>query len=861
MPRPSATRHRLAAALASLAAVCAPTGATAAKLSPGTGAYSAAVPVAKLSPGTGWFAPAPARMAVPAHLSFGTAILAAPPASPASPPVDVPRELVSVAAAITAAEDVALAAEQASARSETRSDRELARRLVAGQVMLAQRDSERAAVVFLDLLESAPGSPAAAQARFYLGEALLLLGMRRWAAECFSGTLADPGADASRLHQKSVARLLGLASPSRAAGHARKPGLGALPELRARMQALGLTAVAPQTPADAPRGDLGPTDVMRLRGWVAAIAADQRSPELAYAHGRHLFLSREYGAALAELEAIAPGAEPLDLRGPDARWRLRATYIAGAAATALGRNDLAFERFDKLTRARVRSSEDREIRDLAWLARARIHSDRGEQAEALAAYRQIGRDSPLFAEAMYEAAWALLRAGRPEVALAVLELVVRLAPDGPIAPEALQLRGKLQIQQRAWKAANAEFSALRSDFDARAKALAGALSGSLDFQADAAAYYAAVARNEGPEFKLDALLPRGALGLARGLRRAAQAENLARETGAVTRMLGETRELLSRMETAAQAPERPRLFTDLGAHWTAIDQSGFELVDAAESLLTRASAKLDPRGVRELDAQRREQRSALDALRTGSSARARRLTGLGEALLEIDGELGRVRAQVLGLEHSQLASGRPRGATFFTEAAAARVELAQTEDQAGDLRARLTHARSTLRFTDPLLATRRAALDAYRVYLTAALDGAARSAADPAVNALLVRMRRVDARLQGARDKLEVAANKRLTAALVVLREERQNLDQYAGELRELGERAYPTIGQTTAAAVRDLGAELKYWTTRSEVGQLDVAWAVQHSEQDEAEQLERTRDQGLRELDRALDQVMEEIE
>jgi len=125
----------------------------------------------------------------------------------------------------------------------------------------------------------------------------------------------------------------------------------------------------------------------------------------------------------------------------------------------------------------------------------------------------------------------------------------------------------------------------------------------------------------------------------------------------------------------------------------------------------------------------------------------------------------------------------------------------------------------------------------------------------------LVRMRRVDARLQGARDKLEVAANKRLTAALVVLREERQNLDRYAGELRELGERAYPTIGQTTAAAVRDLGAELKYWTTRSEVGQLDVAWAVQHSEQDEAEQLERTRDQGLRELDRALDQVMEEIE
>jgi hypothetical protein len=60
---------------------------------------------------------------------------------------------------------------------------------------------------------------------------------------------------------------------------------------------------------------------------------------------------------------------------------------------------------------------------------------------------------------------------------------------------------------------------------------------------------------------------------------------------------------------------------------------------------------------------------------------------------------------------------------------------------------------------------------------------------------------------------------------------------------------------------MKDLGADLRYWTTRSEVGQLDVAWAVQHAEQDEAEQLERTRDQGFKELDRALDQVLEDMQ
>ena len=807
MPRRPSTRLRLAATLAVVAGLCAP-GPARADLSFG-----------------------------PANLSFGPALLA---------PAEIPPELASAAAAIAGAEDVATAAETAASREDRRSPSELARRLVAGQVMLTQKDSERAAVVFLDLLENAAGTPAASQARFYLGEALLLLGMRRWAAECFSGTLADPGADARRLHQSAVARLLGLASPSRPAGHARKPGLGALPELRARLQALGLIDTPPQTPALAPLGELGPTDVLRLRGWVAAIAPDQRSAELRYAHGRHLFLSREYAAAFAELDAVAPVDQLIDVKARDGRWRLRAMYIAAASALALGQIDLAFQRFDRLVTTRVRASDDREIRDLAWLGRARIHSDRGEPAEALRAYRQVGRDSPLFAEAMYEAAWALLRAGRPEVAVVALDLVLALSPDGPIAPEALQLRGKLHIQQKAWKAAAAEFTALRSDFESRARALAGALS----VEADAAGYYAAVARSDGREFKLDALLPRGALGLARGLRRAAQAEQLARETGAVDSMLGETRELLSRMEAAAATSERPRLFTDLGAHWTAIEGSHFELVEAAEQLLKQANVGVD-----------REQRSALDALRTGSSARARRISGLGEIVPPLVGETATLRATVVGLERTQLASGRPRSATFFSEAAALRSELAVNEAELAGLHARMLHARATLRFTDPLDTTRRAALTQYRNYLAGLLDGAVGSAKDPAVQALVIRLRRAETRLDRARDRLSIAANKRLTGALVVLREEHANLEIYAGELAELRERSLLTVGATAAAAMKDLGADLRYWTTRSEVGQLDVAWAVQHAEQDEAEQMERTRDQGFKELDRALDQVLEDMQ
>jgi TolA-binding protein len=863
MPRRTSTRLRLTLAFATATALCAAPaaaydlslgsaaydlsfGSAAYDLSPGTSAYD-------LAPGTASYDLAPGTAAY--NLAFGSAAYNLAPGT-AAPDPEIPADLRSVVVALAAADEAAAAAEQAARRDDSRSDAELARRLVAGQVMLSQRDHERAAVVFLDLLENAPASPAAAQARFYLGEALLLLGMRRWAAECFSGTLADPGPDARRLHQKAVARLLALASPGRAPGFARQPGLGAMPELRARMQSLGLSSAAPQTPATAPLGELGPTDVLRLRGWVESVAPEQRSAELRYAHGRHLFLSRDYSAAFAELEALAPGDQPLDLRGGDARWRLRATYIAGAAAAALGQLDLAMIRFDKVAAARVRAPDDREIRDLAWLARARLYADAGEPAEAIRAYRQVGRGSALFGQAMYETAWALLRAGRPEVALAALEQVLAVSPDSPVVPEALQMRGKLQIQQRDWKAAEAEFTALRRDFEARARGLAGALT----VEADAAAYYTAVAASDGPEFKLDALLPRAALPLARGLRRAAQAENLARETGAVARMLTDTRDLLARMEAATRASERARLFVDLGAQWSALDQASFALADAGERLLAHVGAKLEARSFAALEQRRREQRAPLDTLRTGRSARERSISELGAPLAELDAEAASLRARLLALEHAQLGSGRPRNAAFFSEAAALRTALAEAESGAAELRARLVTARATVRFTDPLLATRSAALAGYRGFLTSTLDGAAQAVADPAVTALLTRMRRVDARLASARNKLEAAAGKRLAAAIVVLRDERRTLDDHAAALGELRERALATIGQTTAAAVRDLGGELRYWTTRSEVGLLDVAWAVQHAEQDEAERLERSRDQSFKELDRALDQVLEDM-
>jgi hypothetical protein len=66
-------------------------------------------------------------------------------------------------------------------------------------------------------------------------------------------------------------------------------------------------------------------------------------------------------------------------------------------------------------------------------------------------------------------------------------------------------------------------------------------------------------------------------------------------------------------------------------------------------------------------------------------------------------------------------------------------------------------------------------------------------------------------------------------------------------------------VGQVMQASYRDVVGELANLVTRSEVGLLDVAWAIQEVEAEEIRRLETTRERDLGELDRVLRQAMQE--
>jgi tetratricopeptide (TPR) repeat protein len=753
-------------------------------------------------------------------------------------------------------ESVIVSAEQAGNEDKPETEEELAKRVVTGQLMLAEHDTESAAIVFLDVLENHPDSEAASQATYFLGEALVLLGMDRWAIECFLANLIDNSNDGQRFHQRSMARMFDLAVPRREDGFARRPGLSATPEVRARLEAIGMPVET-----EPPEGLVDDVTIQRITLAVESLPVEQREIELRYAYGRWLYFQDQHDAAIASLDSVSPLDIPMTTGGVGAAWRVRAFYLAATATLAKGDIDDALARFDALTKAIPRTERDKRIVELGWLAIARIHHDQGEADLAVKAYRRISRDSPFFPEAMYETSWTLLAVGSHEQALQTLDLLLVYDPDSPVVPEIKQLRGKVKIQRRDWTGAEGEFLELRREFDDLSKRLGK----SLEAKGDAATYFSAVASEDMLHFSLGAVMPVEAVPVAESLPRAVQAVDLANEVGETELMLFETRALLARMEEAVQAKERARLFLDLGAHLSSLDSADLDLLDLKEKLLIKARSGIGGAGLADIEQQRRALRKQVDNPLGDGSTRddaAALLRDRAEEVHQLDLIIQAQRAQLVAAERYYDETRKdqqldPQG--FLNQAAELRDEIAGLEREVAEMEAEVEQAQTAIRFSDPWAEAQRQAGKTYSEFLDRAFAAMLAAKPNAKLQKLWDRADSLRTRVDAGRERLDDAAGRRLKRAIQIIREERVNLDAYQIELTDQEALARDLVGQVMQASYRDVVGELANLVTRSEVGLLDVAWAIQEVETEEIRRLETTRDRDMRELDRVLDQAMEE--
>ncbi len=765
-------------------------------------------------------------------------------------------DLKELTARVRDVERIVVAAERVSVHEPGKTAAELAKRLVAGQVLLEEGAPEPAAIIFLDLMENHTDTAAAPQAQYFLGEALMKLDLPRWATECFALNLGDERVDARRFHQRSIARLLDLALPRRESGFARLPGTAATPETRARLESVGASVTSAP-----PKGSMAEADEQRLERWVQSIAPADRSFELHYAYGRYLLLRGRAQAALEELDAVSPPDAPWRTPGKNRPWRVRAAYLAATAMVQLGEWDQAISRFAHITTLRTGVAGERQIIELSRMAIGRIHHDRSEFEQAMRAYRRVGRDSPFFSEALYETAWTLLRAGQHDRAAQALDLLLVYDADSPLAAEIKQLRGKIKIQARDWQAAEQEFLALRREFSRMAVRLAR----QLEQNKDASRYFAAVVGEDMQHFTMASIMPGLAARVANSLPRAKHAETLARGVGALEQQLFDTRALLARMEEAVHARDRAKLFIDLGAHLASLETAAEDLIEIEEALVQRAAESSKSRSTRDLERQRTALRGRVDApLGAGESSNSvlQDILALDREAHKLDLAIASMRAQLVATERYYDETRKDQKIDrqgFLNQAAELRDTIAALEHELRRVRDNISTFEGNLRFHDPWRRARADAFTSYRSHLDRMYR--ALSTRDPQADALWRRALGLAQRIETGRNALDRTAAVRLRFAMGVLVEERANLDRYSEELELQRGRTRDLVGDVMHASYRDVVAELENLVIRSEVGLLDVAWSMKEVEADEVRRLERDRERDLRDLDTALQQGLEDLQ
>lgn len=735
-------------------------------------------------------------------------------------------------------------------------------RLVAAEVLYQLADYTRAAILFLDYVQRFPNSPGYSEALFHLGDSLSrhrdYLGAKR-----YLGQLVARGS--GPYYQRALTRLIELA-----------------------LRTGELAAAEPFAQA------------------LAALPAGDLLPASRYVAGKFHYFARRFDQALALFRSIAPG-EPqqrqaayfigvclvaqqdhAQAQAAFAQLLTQLTPTVGPespAATAPSRGGAAAEALDE-GEPGGRKTLDHQLIDLTHLALGRLAYQQGNLSRAADHYAQVSRTAEGFDTALYETAWVYIKQKRLDAALRALDLLVLAQPNSALVPEVTILRGNLLIRLQQWGRASELFTAQRERFDP-AQQQVGRL---LVDRADLRVFF-------------DALLARDLARDVSALAIVAEVPPLVtdwvKELPTVRRGLGVVADLteladglkqvdgiVRRIRSVIDSPQKIRVFPVLAAARAAALELENRLAQARRRLLHRERAlvypMLTPAEQQQLD-QLVAERIALDGqiskLPTDQSAFAKRASARGRRVAELEAELSRigvtvssVRAQLVAVEKFFADSAAVRDTQlregFAREAGAIRVGIEALEAEAENLELELANAREGAGLGGPQEVAERGQKERFRALvdrehqLLGVYRGRLPSGAQPelaALDLLLARCGAVDTTLRLFDAELERSVDARLSAVRATLAEERVQLSAHQAGLAAFRSESEQVVGGVAYDGYREIEERFADLVLRSDVGIIDVTWALKEAKTTEVSRLVRQRKLDLQLLDDEFKEVLTE--
>jgi TolA-binding protein len=587
----------------------------------------------------------------------------------------------------------------------------------------------------------------------------------------------------------------------------------------------------------------------------AVLAGDgARRPERIYAVAKGTFRRTDLPA-----EDRLRRAEELfaSLRG--SRFEPRALYFEGVIAVERRQFDLAIERFRAVLKAAP--ADQTGLRELAELGLARVFYEQGQWDEALAQYGKIGKDSPHYADALFETAWTHAKKGDAEGALRTADVLLVLSEGTPAAPEARLLQARLCARTGRYAEAAQLYARVAKEIGpVRDKVLE-----SLSRQEDPAGHFDRLLRDRTDEIESADLLPEEAVGYAAVGREVERAIVVARDLAASAEGLAEARklaeELLAKVAQSDGREASPSLAEGIGRASEALAAAA-----RAKEELFRLEASFRGGGIPgDLAAVRGEAGAletnyALPAGGDGAEYRQRaRVAEVETAVLSLGAELSSLEAGLRGLG-SRLADPR-RNPALRTADATVAWELRVEEDRARQLRAQYDALRrdlameggsgprgddaATVRYRDVLSRERNVAAR-YRQGLPPAwstrFETIHRALDEASIRLFLARQRLGELVLLRAAELREAVAA------------EVRRLDALEAGLAGVQEESRGIVGRMAYETVKRVGEDLEDLAVQADAGLADVAWTRKRQRSDAIRRMAEEKDRALGDLDADLE-------
>jgi TolA-binding protein len=336
--------------------------------------------------------------------------------------------------------------------------------------------------------------------------------------------------------------------------------------------------------------------------------------ELAYIYGKWLFKRTDIPRE-QRLDQAAVVFEKLATQ-PDSRYRLQALYFLGVGEVEKGNYAAALARFAEVAKSKPKDAKEQKVVELANLSQGRVLVEQGKFNEAIDRYQEVPRDSDAFPESIYETAWAKVRAGDFEGAKNATDILLLVAPDSTLAPDAQILQGHLLLKLKRYGEATETYNGVINSY----APVRDELDALLNVNKDPVAYFDNLLLRNERNLDVNSLLPPVALKWANTQSEVGDALTVVRAMEDGRRGVSEGQTLADRI-LKALGERGMEAFPALQEGYTRADAISNALVSAEEALTSVEIELVGP----VLTA---DERAQLAALRAGASSATTQLASL-----------------------------------------------------------------------------------------------------------------------------------------------------------------------------------------------------------------------------------------